>query len=89
MGRVFLGERRGEGFLQRAAVKLLSVGAQESLRHQLFLAERGILARLEHPGIARMLDAGVADDGTPYLVMELVEGRTITQACRETRASVD
>ena len=89
MGRVFLGERRGEGFLQRAAVKLLSVGAQESLRHQLFLAERGILARLEHPGIARMLDAGVADDGTPYLVMELVEGRTITQACRESRASVD
>lgn len=89
MGRVFLGERRGEGFTQRAAVKLLSAGVQESLLHQRFLAERGILARLEHPGIARMLDAGVADDGAPYLAMELVEGQTLTQACRLNRATVE
>jgi len=89
MGRVYEGERRGEGFVQRAAVKLLSAGAPHGPLHQRFLAERGILARLEHPGIARMLDAGVAADGLPYLAMELVEGETLTDACRSRRATVE
>ncbi len=89
MGSVFLGERRGEGFTQRAAVKLLPGGAHPSHLHQRFLAERGILARLEHPGIARLLDGGVTADGAPYIAMELVEGRTITAACRESRATVE
>lgn len=89
MGSVFLGERRGEGFTQRAAIKMLPGGAQPTALHQRFLAERGILARLEHPGIARMLDGGVAADGRPYLAMELVEGRTITAACRAERATVE
>ena len=89
MGSVFLGERRGEGFTQRAAVKLLSSSAPTGLLHQRFLSERGILARLEHPGIARMLDGGVSASGAPYLAMELVEGRTLTSACRENRATVE
>lgn len=89
MGSVFLGERRGEGFTQRAAIKLLPAGAHPPALHQRFLAERGILARLEHPGIARMLDGGVADDGRPYLAMELIEGRTVTAACRNERATVE
>ena len=45
-----------------------------------FIRERQILARLEHPGISRLLDGGVTDDGTPYLVMEHVEGEPITTA---------
>ena len=89
MGSVFLGERRGEGFTQRAAVKLLSSPAPTGLLHQRFLAERGILARLEHPGIARMLDGGVTAQGAPYLAMELVEGRTLTQASQASRATVE
>lgn len=89
MGAVYAAERQGEGFVQRAAVKVLAAGSPHGPLHERFLAERGILARLEHPGIARMLDAGVAADGTPYLAMELVEGETLTEACRTRRASVE
>ncbi len=89
MGSVFLGERRGEGFTQRAAIKLLSSAAPTALLLQRFLVERGILARLEHPGIARMLDGGVGANGAPYLAMELVEGRPLTVASRENRATVE
>ncbi len=89
MGVVYAAERRGEGFVQRAAVKRLSAGAARGELHERFLAERRILARLEHPGIARMLDGGVDADGVPYLAMELVEGATLTAACRDRRATVE
>ena len=87
MGEVYEAERVEGGFAQRAAVKLLRREASEQLER--FHAERQILARLEHPGIARLHDGGVAGDGRPWMAMELVVGRTITAFCAETGATLD
>ncbi|WP_420455996.1 protein kinase domain-containing protein [Rubrivirga sp.] len=76
MGRVDLVERADGAYDQRAALKRLGLVAPARVRR--FLRERQILATLDHPGIARLLDGGVADDGAPYLVMEYVEGEPIT-----------
>ena len=78
MGRVDLVERADGVYDQRAALKRLGLAAADRVRQ--FIRERQILARLEHPGISRLLDGGVTDDGTPYLVMEHVEGEPITTA---------
>jgi hypothetical protein len=87
MGEVYEAERVDGGFAQRAAVKLLRREASEQLDR--FHAERQILARLEHPGIARLLDGGVAPDGRPYMAMEFVEGRSLDAYCAETQTSLD
>ena len=76
MGRVDLVERADGAYEQRAALKRIGLVAPGRVRR--FARERQILATLEHPGIARLLDGGVAADGTPYLVMEYVEGEPIT-----------
>ena len=82
-GEVYMAARADGGFEQQAALKLLRAGAgAESSR---FESERQILARLEHPRIARLLDGGVYDDGRPYMVMEYVEGRSLTEFCDEAR----
>jgi serine/threonine-protein kinase len=86
MGEVYAASRADASFEQRAALKLLRYEAAGEL--QRFHAERQILARLEHPGIARLLDGGVADDGRPYTVMEYVEGRSSTDHCRARAASL-
>ncbi len=85
MGEVYLATRADQGFTQRGALKLLRHEAAGQLER--FHAERQILARLEHPGIARLLDGGTTVDGRPYTVMEYVEGRSLTDYCEETRAS--
>lgn len=86
MGEVFEA-RRGDGsFEQRAAIKLLHTGAVA--QHERFHAERRILARLEHPGISRLLDGGVADDGRPWMAMEFVAGAPITVYCQQSRATL-
>lgn len=77
MGRVWRGERDDGLFEQVVAVKLLR--AAPALFGDRFAHERRILARLDHPGIARLIDGGVAD-GVPYLVMEHVAGRHLDQA---------
>ncbi len=79
-GEVYAATRIDADFEQRAAVKLLRFEAVGQLDR--FHAERRILARLEHPGIARLLDGGTAPDGRPYTVMEYVEGRSLTDYCR-------
>jgi predicted Ser/Thr protein kinase len=84
LGEVYLAERADEQFEQRVALKLLRQDAVEHLG--LFVSERRILAHLEHPGIARLYDAGVDTRGRPYMVMELVEGVPLTDWCRQ-RAS--
>ncbi len=76
MGAVYLAERVDGEVKQQVAVKLLPPGAGDPLRER-FLQERQILASLVHPNIARMLDAGRADHGQPFLAMEYVEGRPI------------
>lgn len=75
MGTVYLAEREGEGFRQTVAVKCMRREGAEVLRR--FLAERRILSRLEHPGIARLLDGGRTETGEPYLVMEYVAGEPL------------
>jgi tetratricopeptide (TPR) repeat protein len=80
MGEVYEVERAEGGFQQKAALKLLKREAAAQIER--FHAERRILARLHHPGIAQLLDGGVADDGRPWAVLEYVEGQTITEYCR-------
>ncbi len=83
MGAVYAAERADGQFELTAALKLLPVGAATPESHRRFLEERRILARLEHPNIARLYDGGVTDDGTPYFVMEYVRGLPLTEFCRQ------
>ena len=87
MGRVLLADRADSEFVQRAAVKLVHAGLAPDLLAR-FRIERQILAQLEHAGIARLLDGGLADDGRPFLVMEYVEGEPITTYADRHRLSV-
>ncbi|MEO7935896.1 MAG: tetratricopeptide repeat protein [Dokdonella sp.] len=87
MGEVYLASRAEADFVQRGALKLLRHEAAGQLER--FHAERQILARFEHPGIARLLDGGSTADGRPYTVMELVEGRTLTAHCAQINASFE
>jgi non-specific serine/threonine protein kinase/serine/threonine-protein kinase len=86
-GAVYLAERSDGTFAKRVAVKLLSP-ALLPLRDR-FLRERELLARLEHPNIARLLDAGATADHLLYLVMDYVEGVPIDRYCTERQLSVD
>jgi serine/threonine-protein kinase len=81
MGTVWLAERADGQFEQQVALKLIKRGMDSEEVESRFLRERQILARLEHPGIARLLDGGVSADGRPYFVMELVRGSPITEYC--------
>ncbi len=82
MGAVWLAARADGRFEQQVAIKLLKRGTdtEEVLRR--FRAERQILARLEHPNIARLLDGGETDDGLPYFVLEYVLGAPVTDFVR-------
>ncbi|MEL6615751.1 MAG: serine/threonine-protein kinase, partial [Bacteroidota bacterium] len=77
MGTVYRAERHDESFDQSVALKLVRPGFGEHFRAR-FVRERALLASLDHPGIARLLDGGVASGGTPYLAIELVDGTPIT-----------
>jgi eukaryotic-like serine/threonine-protein kinase len=83
MGAVYLAERDDVG--KRVALKLVRgvLAAPDNIKR--FLLERRVLARLEHPSIARLLDAGITDDGLPYFAMEHVEGEPIDHFCDERR----
>jgi eukaryotic-like serine/threonine-protein kinase len=83
MGVVLLAERPDLG--NRVAVKMLRDATLSPARRERFTAEQRTLARLTHPSIARLYDADALPDGTPYFVMELVEGRTLTEHCRVER----
>jgi serine/threonine-protein kinase len=88
MGAVYLAERDDDQYARRVAIKVLPAGPlSRGLRTRFFL-ERRILASLEHPNIARLYDAGVGEDGTPYFVMEYVEGRPIAAYCDEGQLSI-
>lgn len=85
-GEVYLATRADGAFQQKAAIKVLHRGAvAEAARFQ---AEREILARLEHPGIARLLDGGMHAGGQPYMVMEYVEGLSLTEFCDSHRLNL-
>jgi eukaryotic-like serine/threonine-protein kinase len=83
MGTVWLAERCDGRFEGRAAVKLLHVARMDSAGEERFRREGNILARLTHPHIARLIDAGVSPIGQPFLVLEHVDGQTIDRYCVE------
>ncbi len=87
MGEVYLAERADGAFEQQVAVKLLRPGIGSADLVERFRLEQNLLARLEHPAVAPLLDAGTADDGRPYLALRYVDGRAITAFCAETGAS--
>ena len=89
MGEVFLAERADGEFVQRAAVKLVRRHLATPVALARFRRERQILARLEHPGIARLLDGGMAADGRPYFALELVQGRPVTAHCAHHRLPLE
>lgn len=78
MGAVFLAERADGAFNQKVALKIVKRGMDTDAVLRRFLNERQILAALEHPNIAHLIDGGTTEDGLPYFVMEYVEGEAIT-----------
>jgi serine/threonine protein kinase len=89
MGSVWLAQRADHQFEKRVAVKLLKRGTDTDEVLQRFQAERQILARLEHPHIARLLDGGMTDDGLPFFVMEYVAGKPLTEFCQVNGLTVE
>jgi predicted Ser/Thr protein kinase len=87
MGEVYLAHRTARDFEQRVALKMLRAEATD--RGDLFARERRLLARLEHPGIARLIDAGIAEDGRPFMAMEYVDGEPIDAWCRSHKADLE
>lgn len=81
MAVVYRARRMVQGTLQRAAVKVMTVGALAADGHRRFNQEHAVLARLAHPRITALIDAGLLADGTPWLAMPLVEGARIDDWC--------
>src|SRR3954471_7584714 len=79
MGTVYLASRADGQFEKEVAIKVLKRGTDTDEVLRRFAGERHILARLDHPNIAHLLDAGTTDDGLPYFVMEYVAGAPVTR----------
>lgn len=89
MGSVYFAERTDGEFSQKAAVKLIRAGIHSDAIRRRFLNERQILASLNHPNIAKIIDGGTTDEGFPYLVMEYVEGSSLTEYVRKNNLGVN
>lgn len=89
MGRVFLARRADGQFDQRVALKVLPIGFSSPDARDRFLTERQILATLDHPNIARLLDGGVTENGQPYFVMEVVDGQPLDQYADAKELSIE
>ena len=89
MGTVYLAERADGQYEQRVALKLVRASAHHQSGSARFKAETYILARLSHPNIARVIDAGHTPEGSAYLVMEDVDGTPVTTHCDAHRLDVD
>ena len=88
MGEVYRAVRADNQYQQEVAIKLVRRGLRGALTLARFTAERQILARLDHPNIARLLDAGLTSDEQPYFIMQLVEGESIDRYCDARQLSV-
>src|SRR5919107_6045098 len=88
MGAVYEAFRADGEFRQRVAVKLIKRGMDTDFILRRFRNERQILATLDHPYIARLLDGGTTDDGLPYFVMEYIEGLPVYRYCDERQLTV-
>ncbi|MET0650798.1 MAG: protein kinase [Pyrinomonadaceae bacterium] len=89
MGAVFLAERVGDEFRQQVALKVVRRSLADAELVRRFRRERQILATLNHPNIAHLLDGGVSEDGEPFLAMEYVEGTRIDDYCAAHDLSID
>jgi eukaryotic-like serine/threonine-protein kinase len=89
MGAVYEAVRDDDEFRKRVAIKLIKSGMESDFVRERFLRERQILASLDHPHIARLLDGGTTVEGQPYFVMEFVAGETITAYCDRRQLSLD
>ncbi len=89
MGVVYRATRDDESFVKEVAIKLIDPGMRSDEILRRFRAERQILAMLEHPHIARLIDGGTSPDGSPYLVMEYVSGKPLLAYCDDHRFGVD
>ncbi|HKP86647.1 MAG TPA: protein kinase [Blastocatellia bacterium] len=87
MGFVYLAARDDDQFKKQVAIKVVRPGMDTDFVLRRFLSERQILANLDHPNIARLLDGGTTEDNRPYFVMEHIEGKPITQYADEHRLS--
>jgi serine/threonine protein kinase len=88
MGQVYLGVRDDEAYKRYVAVKVIRRGMDTEDILKRFRVERRILASLNHPGIAQLLDGGSTEEGVSYFVMEYVDGESITKYCDEHRLSL-
>ena len=88
MGAVYLAVRDDAAYQKHVAIKVIKRGMDTDFIVHRFRTERQILANLEHPNIARLLDGGATDDGLPYLVMEYVEGQPIDQYAHQRQLSI-
>jgi serine/threonine protein kinase/Tfp pilus assembly protein PilF len=89
MGTVYAADRADGEYRQEVALKLLRSGPYDAYSVDRFRTERQVLAQLVHPNIARLLDGGLSGDGMPYLVMELVDGVSITRWCDDNRLPLE
>jgi serine/threonine protein kinase/Tol biopolymer transport system component len=89
MGAVYRASRDDAEFRQQVAIKLVRAAAESPSTLRRFRQERQILARLSHPNIARLLDGGSTPEGVPYLVMEFIEGESITTWCQRHSLTVE
>jgi len=89
MGAVYLATRDDDQFQKRVAIKVVKRGMDTAELLRRFRRERQILANLDHPYIARLIDGGSTPDGRPFLVMEYVEGRPIDVYCRDLGLDVE
>ena len=88
MGAVYRAQRQDGEFDQRAALKIMASQLHDPVAMRRFASERQILADLDHPNIARLIDGGSTDTRLPFLVMELVEGTQIDQYCDDNQLTV-
>lgn len=89
MGTVYLAERADGQFEQQVALKVIRRGMGSDEVHRRFRAERQILARLNHPHIARLLDGGITADGQPWFAMEYVDGEPLVAWCEARQTSLE
>jgi serine/threonine protein kinase/tetratricopeptide (TPR) repeat protein len=88
MGTVFLAVRADDAFQKRVAIKLIKRGMDTDFVLSRFRRERQILASLDHPNIAPLLDGGTTEDGLPYFVMEYIEGQRLYHYCDAQKLSL-
>jgi serine/threonine protein kinase len=89
MGEVYRAFRADDQYRKQVALKLVRAGQDSQVVFGRFKNERQILASLDHPNIARLLDGGTTDDGAPYFVMELIEGQPLGQYCDDHRLRIN